>query len=193
VPSALDSEKFPPAEDNVIRGNEIFWNNFNFHEGVPSKPKSSGVVPLVPIGTGLLLLGGRRNLVEDNRGYGNYAMGVAAVEAILLEENPQARALIGNVVRDNAFGLEGTDLNGRDLAYDGNGTANCFGPNSGVAVTIPASGSTLSPCPFDGANAFSAAAQAEMVSFTGKAAVAAWIKHPHAPKPGYTPLELYKP
>jgi len=62
-----------------------------------------------------------------------------------------------------------------------------------VAVTIPASGSTLSPCPFDGANAFSAAAQAEMVSFTGKAAVAAWIKHPHAPKPGYTPLELYKP
>ena len=193
MPNALDSEKFPPAEDNVIRGNEIFWNNFNFHEGVPSKPKSSGVVPLVPIGTGLLLLGGRRNLVEDNRGYGNYAMGVAAVEAILLEENPQARALIGNVVRDNAFGLEGTDLNGRDLAYDGNGTANCFGPNSGVAVTIPASGSTLSPCPFDGANAFSAAAQAEMVSFTGKAAVAAWIKHPHAPKPGYTPLELYKP
>ena len=193
MPNALDSEKFPPAEDNVIRGNEIFWNNFNFHEGVPSKPKSSGVVPLVPIGTGLLLLGGRRNLVEDNRVYGNYAMGVAAVEAILLEENPQARALIGNVVRDNAFGLEGTDLNGRDLAYDGNGTANCFGPNSGVAVTIPASGSTLSPCPFDGANAFSAAAQAEMVSFTGKAAVAAWIKHPHAPKPGYTPLELYKP
>ena len=120
MPNALNSEKFPPAEDNVIRGNEIFWNNFNFHEGVPSKPKSSGVVPLVPIGTGLLLLGGRRNLVEDNRGYGNYAMGVAAVEAILLEENPQARALIGNVVRDNAFGLEGTDLNGRDLAYDGN-------------------------------------------------------------------------
>ena len=139
MPNALDSEKFPPAEDNVIRGNEIFWNNFNFHEGVPSKPKSSGVVPLVPIGTGLLLLGGRRNLVEDNRVYDNYAMGVAAVEAILLEENPQARALIGNVVRDNAFGLEGTDLNGRDLAYDGNGTANCFGPNSGVAVTIPAS------------------------------------------------------
>ena len=193
MPSALDSEKFPPAEDNVIRGSEIVWNNFNFHEGAPFKPKSRGVVPLVPIGTGLLLLGGRRNLVEDNRVYGNYAMGVAAVEAILLEENPQARALIGNVVRDNAFGLEGTDLNGRDLAYDGNGTANCFGPNSGVAVTIPASGSTLSPCPFDGANAFSAAAQAEMVSFTGKAAVAAWIKHPHAPKPGYTPLELYKP
>ncbi len=72
----------------MIRGNEIFWNNFNFHEGAPFKPKSSGVVPLVPIGTGLLLLGGRRNLVEDNRVYGNYAMGVAAVEAILLEENP---------------------------------------------------------------------------------------------------------
>ncbi len=79
VPNALDSEKFPPAEDNVIRGNEIFWNNFNFHKGAPFKPKTSGVVPLVPVGTGLLLLGGRRNLVEDNRVYDNYAMGVAAV------------------------------------------------------------------------------------------------------------------
>ena len=53
VPNALDSEKFPPAEDNVIRGNEIFWNNFNFHAGAPFKPKTSGVVPLVPVGTGI--------------------------------------------------------------------------------------------------------------------------------------------
>ena len=37
VPNALDSEKFPPAEDNIIRGNEIFWNNFDFHKGAPFK------------------------------------------------------------------------------------------------------------------------------------------------------------
>ena len=35
VPNALDAEKFPPPEDNVITDNDIFWNNFNFHQGKP--------------------------------------------------------------------------------------------------------------------------------------------------------------
>jgi hypothetical protein len=193
VPNALDSERFPPAEDNVIRGNEMFWNNFNFHEGAPFKPKESGVVPLVPVGTGLLLLGGRRNTVQDNKVYGNYAVGVAAVEGFLLEDNPQARALVGNVVRDNEFGLGGSDRNGRELAYDGNGTGNCFGPNDGVSVTLPGDGSTFAPCPFAGANAFNRDAQVQMITLAGEAAVGAWIRHPHAPKPGYEPLEVYLP
>ena len=193
VPNALDSEKFPPAEDNVIQGNEIFWNNFNFHVAAPFKPKASGVVPLVPVGTGLLLLGGRRNLVEGNTVYGNYTVGVAALQGFLAQENPQAQALVGNVVRGNAFGRDGTDLNGRDLAYDGNGNDNCFGANTGVAVTLPADGSTIAACPFAGANAFSSAAQNEMLALTGKAAVDGWIKHPHAPNPGVEPLEVYTP
>ena len=105
VPNALDSEKFPPAEDNVIRGNEIFWNNFNFHRGAPFKPKASGVVPLVPVGTGVLLLGGRRNLVEDNRSTATTPSAWRRSQGFLAQENPQAQALVGNVVRDNAFGL----------------------------------------------------------------------------------------
>jgi len=121
----------------VIRGNEIFWNNFNFHRGAPFKLRTTGVVPLVPVGTGLLLLGGRRNLVEGNRVFGNYTVG--------------------------------------------------------VAVTLPADGSTLATCPFAGADVFDPAAQAQLTALAGEAAVAAWIKHPHAPKPGYTRLELYKP
>jgi hypothetical protein len=193
VPNALDSEKFPPAEDNIIRDNEIFWNNFNFHAGAPFKPRQSGVVPLVPVGTGLLLLGGRRNLVEDNRIFGNYAVGAAAVEGFLLEKNPQARALVGNQIRDNAFGLDGTDLNGRDIAYDGNGTGNCFAPNAGVSVTLPANGATIAACPFGGVNAFDPSVQAEMAQMAGPAAVDHWIRHPHAPKAGYTPLEIYTP
>ena len=52
VPNALESEKFPPAEANVITDNDVFWNNFNVHAGAPFKPKKTGVVPLVPIGTG---------------------------------------------------------------------------------------------------------------------------------------------
>ncbi len=155
-------EKFPPAEDNIIRGNEIFWNNFDFHKGAPFKIREDGTAALVPVGTGVLLLAGRRNTVEDNQIYGNWTIGVAAIEGILLPENPQAKALEGNIVRDNAFGLDGTDLNGRELAYDGNGSGNCFGANTGVSVTIPADGSTLAACPFTGANAFSAATQGEM-------------------------------
>ena len=98
VPNALDSEKFPPAEDNVIRGNEIFWNNFNFHKGAPFKIREDGTAALVPVGTGVLLLAGRRNVVEQNQIYGNWSIGVAALEGILLadEENQGARALVGN-------------------------------------------------------------------------------------------------
>ena len=138
VPNALESEKFPPAEANVITDNDIFWNNFNVHAGAPFKPKKSGVVPLVPIGTGILLLGGRTNRVENNRVYGNYLVGVAAVEGILLDKTTEARALIGNQISGNVFGAGGEDLNGRDLAFDGNGTGNCWGPNTGVQNTLPA-------------------------------------------------------
>jgi hypothetical protein len=191
IPNALDSEKFPPAEENIIRDNEIFWNNFNFHKGAPFKIATEGTSALAPVGTGILLLAGRRNIVENNKIYGNWGIGVALVEGILLQENPQAVDLVGNEVRNNAFGLDGTDLNGRELAYDGNGTANCFGGNTGVSVTIPADGSTLSPCPFGGANPFSQAAKDQMLALAGEASVAAWIRHPHAPKTGFEPLELY--
>jgi hypothetical protein len=191
APNALDSEKFPPAEDNIIRDNEIFWNNFNFHEGAPFKIPTEGNAVLFPVGTGVLLFGGRRNVVEDNEIFGNYAVGVAAVEGFLLQENPQARALEGNIVRDNRFGRDGTDLNGRELAYDGNGSGNCFGGNTGVSVTIPTDGSTIAACPFSGPNAFNPAVQLEMIGLAGRAGVANWIKHPHASKPGFEPLELY--
>src|SRR5919112_2330606 len=153
VPNALESEKFPPAEANVITDNDVFWNNFNFHAGAPFKPKKSGVVPLVPIGTGILLLGGRGHQVEGNRVFGNFLVGVAAVESILVEDTPEARALRNNRVTGNEFGLGGEDRNGRDLAYDGNGTGNCWGPNTGVQTTLPDDASKFPACPFGGANA----------------------------------------
>jgi hypothetical protein len=193
IPNALDSEKFPPAEDNIIRDNEIFWNNFNFHKGAPFKIATEGTSALAPVGTGVLLLAGRRNIVEDNKIYGNWGIGVALIHGILLQKNPQAIDLVGNEVRDNQFGLDGTDLNGRELAYNGNGSGNCFSGNTGVSVTIPADGSTFAPCPFTGANAFSQPVSEQMLSLAGEASVAAWNRHPHAPKPGFEPLELYTP
>ena len=32
-----------------------------------------------------------------------------------------------------------------------------------------------------------------MAALTGENSVAAWIRHPHAPKAGFTPLELFTP
>jgi hypothetical protein len=192
VPNALDSEKFPPAEDNVITDNDVFWNNFNFHEGAPFKPKTTGVVPLVPIGTGILLLGGRGNQVEGNRVFGNYLTGIAAIESILVTETPEARTLRNNRVTGNELGLGGEDRNGIDLAYDGNGTGNCWGPNAGVQVTLPQNAALFPGCPFDGANTFDQDAQNRLVAYAGPNAVSGWVRHPHKPRRGVRPLEVYE-
>jgi hypothetical protein len=191
VPNALDSEKYAPPEDNVITDNDIFWNNFNYYAGAPFKLRKSSVGVPFPVGVGVLLFGGRRTEVSANRVYGNYLAGAGALKQILLKQ-ADAADLVGNKVHDNAFGLGGADLNGRDLVYDGSGSDNCFGPNTGVAVTLPANGSTLAPCPFAGANAFEGPAQLEALGWAGDATHEAnWIKHPHAPKAGFTPLEHY--
>jgi hypothetical protein len=193
VPNALDSEKYPPAEDNVITRNEVFWNNFNYYKGAPWKPRKTqtGDIPF-PIGVGILLFGGRGNQVTQNKVYGNWLVGVGALQQLILKQE-DARDLVGNRIEANDFGLGGTDLNGRDLFYDGNGRDNCFGSNTGVQKTFPEDGSTFAACPFSGNNAFSSSAQGEAVNWTVSDPTheAYWIRHDHAPKPGYTPMETY--
>jgi hypothetical protein len=191
APNALDSEKFPPNERNVIVDNDIFWNNFDFRKGDPPfEPRTEGTAALAPVGTGILLLGGRDHLIEGNRIYGNYLTGIAAIDGILLAENPAAVSLDRNVIRDNEFGLGGRDLNGRDIAYDGSGSDNCFSLE-GVGVTVPADRSTFATC--SGANGLSDSARGELLSWVGEGASAAWIKHPHASKRGLRPLEVFNP
>jgi hypothetical protein len=193
VPNALDSEKYAPPEDNVITDNDIFWNNFNYYAGAPFKLKKQATSAPYPVGVGVLLFGGRRTEVSNNRVYGNYLVGVGAIKQILLKQ-ADAADLIGNQVHDNQFGLGGADLNGRELFYDGSGSDNCFGPNVGVTTTTPADGSTFAPCPFTGVNTFNAAAQTEAINWSvgDPTHEAFWIKHPHAAKAGLTPLEHYK-
>jgi hypothetical protein len=190
VPNALDSEKFPPPEDNAIVDNEIFWNNLNFHEGDPPfEPRDEGTAALVPIGTGILLLGGRDHLVEGNKIYGNFLTGIAAIDGILLVENPLAVSLDRNIVRGNEFGLGGTDANGRDVTYDGSGTGNCF-TLAPTDTTFPADRSTVSACSTAAVNND---ARGQMIGWTGTGALNGWVKHDHPPKKGYKPLEDFKP
>ena len=193
VPNALDSEKYAPPEDNVITDNDVFWNNFNYFAGAPFKlrPGATGDIPY-PIGTGILLFGGRRTTVSNNRVFGNYLVGIGAIEQILLKQK-DAVDLIGNKVTDNQMGLNGTDKNGRDLYYDGNGSDNCFSGNTGVEATVPANAATMAPCPFSGANAYDGSALAQVLGWvTGPDHEAAWVRNPHAPRAGVTALEALR-
>src|SRR5947199_1041847 len=146
VPNALDSEKFAPPEDNVITGNDVFWNNFDYYRGAPFKVRSSATSVPYPVGVGILLFGGRRTRVEHNRVYGNWLVGIGAMQQLLLKQR-DAQDLVGNVVQGNEMGLGGADPNGRDLFYDGNGTVNCFSHNAGSMEHLPADGPTVSAVP----------------------------------------------
>lgn len=187
VPNALDGEKFPPPEKNVITDNEIFWNNFNFHKGTPPfAVREEGTAALVPIGTGILLLGSRDTRVENNRIYGNFLGGFAALDSFLVPKNPEAAELRGNTLRNNAFGLGGTDTNGYDVVYSGNGRDNCFTIG---ATDTALDRSTLSPC--SGKNTFSKAANDQMFQWAGESAVNGWKMHDHPPKKGIKPLVVF--
>jgi hypothetical protein len=193
VPNALSTEKYPPAEENIITDNDIFWNNFNYYAGAPFKVRPPARdATAYPVGVGVLLFGGRHNRVQNNRIYGNWLMGAGMIQQFLLAKVPEAMDLVGNVISDNRFGADGTDLNGRDLSYDGNGTDNCLSGNTGVQTTVPADASTMPACPFTGPNAFSADVQKQLIDWALDGTHEAYlIRHDHAPQAGLTPLERY--
>ena len=195
VPNALDSEKWAPPEDNVITDNDIYWNNFNYYKGAPFPVTRSSTdgVPF-PVGVGVFIFGGRRTLVENNRIFGNYLTGVAMVQQILLKQ-VDAQQLVGNVVIGNQFGKNGTDLNGRDLFYDGDGSGNCFQDNTGVAVTLPDDPETFPACPHNDANKLSTDMQVTAANWAlgDPTHEANWIDSPHAAIAGRTPLEHWAP
>ncbi len=194
VPNALDSEKFAPPEFNVIKDNEVFWNNFNYYLGAPFEfeqgdTETGGLA--FPVGVGILLFGSRDTVVESNQVYGNYAVGFAMIDQLALEQE-DARTVDRNTVQGNVFGLGGMDLNGRDIAYDGSGSDNCFANNGDTQNNLPADDSELVACPFSGQNGVNDDARSEMLAISlAEDREQYWIKHPHADKPGYTPLEHY--
>jgi hypothetical protein len=186
--SAQDGEKYAPPSDNDIVGNQIFWNNFNYYKGAPFPINKNTNVPYPP-GLGIVIFGGQRITIQDNDIYGNWVAGVSSLQGFLTKL-PGASDLIGNAVEGNRFGRGGTDLNGRDFLADGNGSGNCWGPNTGVQVTYPDTAASFPACPFAGANAFSKPVQDQMLAWLVAADhESPYIVHPHAPKPGYTPLE----
>jgi hypothetical protein len=191
VPNVLESEKFMPHEDNAIVDNDIFWNNFDYYQKAPF-PLRSGAVgnTLYPVGTGVLLFGGRTTKVEGNRFYGNYLVGYGQISQFLLKpENMALGVLEGNEVKNNTFGLAGgADKNGRDMFYDGSGSKNCFEGNQLQSPNVPADNSTFVAC--GQPNALNDSARNEGIGWSGDSTHEAnWIKNAHTPIEGITPLE----
>jgi hypothetical protein len=206
VPNALPSEDFPPPEDNIITDNDIFLNNFNYYAGAPFtlRPTKADGIPF-PVGVGVLIFGGRRNVVENNRIYGNKLLGAGAIEGLAVKGNkdfPGTSDLIANKIRGNTFGNNGANRNGRDLGYDGNGTGNCLDPNQVGAQTLFPDANVLgNACGSDSTpNTFSSAAQGEAVGWAvAKDHTSSWItydqapvKDPLDPSKNVVPLETYQ-
>ena len=114
---------------------------------------------------------------------------IAAIEGILSQKTPAARTLENNVIKGNQFGLNGTDINGFDIAYDGNGTNNCF-YLAGVTSTFPAD---ARPSPAAAARTRSARPRRTRCSpGSAENALKAGRSTSTRPSPGYTPLEVFK-
>jgi hypothetical protein len=194
VPNTLSSEKYPPEEDNIITDNDIFWNNFNYYAGAPFKVgKAAADSTAYPVGVGVLLFGGRHNRIDNNRIHGNWLAGAGMIQQIILAPKlPEESTLRGNQITNNQFGLNGTDTNGRDIVYDGNGTDNCISGNTGVAVTVPADQSNFAACPFTGANVFNGGAQGELVNWALDPTHEKFlVQHDHPAQNGIVPLFHY--
>jgi hypothetical protein len=200
VPNTLTSEKYYPPTGNVLSNNDQFWNNFNFYYGAPFPiPKLSAADIPYPIGVGILLYGSQDTQVVGNRLSGNYLGGFAEIPAVHLvgDSDPkvaEAAILRDNVVRNNQFG-GGSDLNGRDMLYDGSGSGNCFTGNVTRSPNIPANNATFVPCGTANVTDPNALGQALAISLGSPSDPASfeagWIKHPHPPRKGVKPLERF--
>lgn len=111
---------------------------------------------LTPVGTGVQIFGGNRNLVRDNAIYDNWRQGALLIwiPASLRGENDESRqqdTSNGNRFVDNRMGMrpDGTaDPNGVDFFWDGQGARNCWERNASKSGPSRASSpSSLPACP----------------------------------------------
>ncbi|WP_265110597.1 right-handed parallel beta-helix repeat-containing protein [Halosolutus halophilus] len=118
VPHTLD-EGDPPQRSSRIVDNEVYEND---NRDAPAKPLTYPV-----FGTGILVWGGRDNLIEDNEVHDHEHFGIA-VEPNVVEPS-------GNVVRENSVSGSGTadlalgDPAGADNRFAGNEFSTSRPPN----------------------------------------------------------------
>jgi plastocyanin len=130
VPNTLDSERLAPQRGVYIAGNKVYDNN---NAGAPAKTAQASA-----LGIGILLAGGRDNVVEDNMVWDHDAYGIAVFPN--LDKNFWIAT--GNVVRDNWVRGSGR----ADLVLSGPaGDHNCFSGND-FHSSLPPAIQTLYGC-----------------------------------------------
>lgn len=131
-------------QDNTIRSN----NNNIFTEAHQKycaatpfglRPKEM-VCPQfqTPVGTGIIIAGGNRNLIQKNHLYDNHRVGILlfGVPAALRGDNDPAHQFDtsnGNRFLDNVLGADAAGArkpNGREFIWDSQGSGNCFQGNT---------------------------------------------------------------
>ena len=146
-----------PQDHAWLTGNKIYSNNNNYvrefvHSGKCSGPPASRgygegtVCPAfpVPVGTGVLIAGGNRNLVEANDIYDNWRAGVKLlwVPGAVRGDyglTQQYDTSNGNHYRDNRFGFHPAGVvqpNGLDVEWDEQGVGNCWQGNVSTAGAV---------------------------------------------------------
>jgi hypothetical protein len=166
-----------PQDSAWLTGNRIYRNNSNYYEEFVhsgrcgGKPAERGigqgtVCPAfpVPVGTGILVAGGNRNLVEQNEIYDNWRAGAMLFYvpgAVRGDFGPQAQydTSNGNHYVGNRMGFHPSGVkqpNGVDFSWDEQGVGNCWQDNASSTgkvsddTVLPAlpdcdSGGSLSP------------------------------------------------
>ena len=147
-----------PQECVRWENNEIYSNNDNnftterqqYCSRTPFVDRQRKIVCpqfQVPVGTGILMAGANRNLIQNNKIWDNWRYGIflLTVEAAIRgDQDPthQTDTSNGNRILANTMGVDpsgNSDPNGSDLIWDGGGQGNCFAGNSGpggAAATV---------------------------------------------------------
>lgn len=123
VPNTLDSEENPPQENAVIAGNYVHDNN---NASAPAKP-----LQYPSFGNGIVITGGRGNVVTENLVEDNSAFGILVVMNI----DRHVWLTSGNEIRDNLVRRSGR----ADLALGAPaGGGDCFSGNDFRTSAPPA-------------------------------------------------------
>ena len=178
-----------PQNNLVFERNKVYDNNFNpYRETSDIKATVFENFAYIPVGTGVFLLSGNFNTVQNNQFWNNDRYGLWLGSGYGLVLGPTGPETTGEprttpwmsselTIANNWFNSpEGDNPNGIDIAWDGLGTGTCFEENwrgDGVPATTDAA--FLPPCTIEQApnqpppttlgvpNALNLAAQAGLV------------------------------
>jgi hypothetical protein len=193
VPNTLQSEKFAPSTDGVIRDNLVYWNNFNYFAAdspVEPLPAATGAFNY-PTGNGITLLGTTGWKVSNNKIFGNFKWGV-----FLVSDPGYAPATNhDNSFVNNTMGGPMNDANGVDFMNEGSGSGNCFGDNGAAATLDPGSipNERLYPAcsATPPANEFDGQQLGEIAGYLtqGEGQEDSWVKHAHPERKERKPID----